>query len=215
MKIVAEKTKFHRFALYYDYTPDRVEFCRSLKESFGWDKFSFDVQGELKRWIFSDSLFIPVIVERFPEVQIDPDVESIVSQEQRWANEQKEKNKKIDEIRTKKDTNFKVSGLKKDLYSYQKVGVEFLLASGGRAIVADAPGLGKTAEALAYIKHMDFRRVLVVCPASVKFAWANEIVKWTRLSSVVINSKTDLASINPDINFWIINYDILKSITAN
>ena len=90
MKIVAEKTRFHRFALYYDYTPERVEFCRTLKESFGWDRFSFDVQGTLKRWVFTDSLFVPVLVERFPEVEIDPVVEKIVEHEQEWANKQKE-----------------------------------------------------------------------------------------------------------------------------
>ena len=101
MKIVAEETKFHRFALYYDYSQDRVEFCRSLKESFGWEKFSFDVQGELKRWIFSDSLLIPVIQERFPETQIDPEVEKIVREEQSWAREQRIKNEEIDQIRNR------------------------------------------------------------------------------------------------------------------
>lgn len=210
MKIVAEKSKFHRFALYYDYTPDRVEFCRNLKESFGWDRFSFETVGELKRWVFTDSLFIPVIAERFPEVQVEPQVEEIVQKEQTWANDQKIRAKKIDDIRVKKDTDFNVKGLKKDLYPYQKVGVEFLVASGGRAIVADAPGLGKTAQALGLIKHQGYKRTLVVCPASVKFSWEGEVTKWTRLSSVVIDSKTDLSKIDPDINVWIINYDILK-----
>jgi len=210
MRIVAEKTKYHRFSLYYDYTPDRVAFCRNLKESFGWDKFSFDVQGELKRWIFSDSLFIPVIAERFPEVMIEPQVEEIVKHEQSWVNEQNKKNQKIDEIRSKTDTSFEIKGLKGALYPYQKVGVEFLFASGGRAIVADAPGLGKTLQALGYINHMGFKRTLVVCPASVKFAWANEVKKWTRFKSIIINSKTDLSEITSDIEIWVINYDILK-----
>ena len=96
MKIVAERSKYHKFALYYDYSPDRVEFCRNLKDSFGWNKFSFEVDGKLKRWVFSDSLFIPVIQERFPEVQIEPNVEDVVKKEQSWANEQKRKNDEID-----------------------------------------------------------------------------------------------------------------------
>jgi len=210
MKIIAEKTKYHRFAFYYDYSPERVEFCRSLKESFGWAKFSFETEGELKRWLFSDSLFIPVIKERFPEVQIDEQVEQLVMQEQKWANELIKQEKKIDEIRKKVDTRFDVRGLKRDLYAYQKVGVEFLTASGGRAIIADAPGLGKTAQSLAFIKHSKFKRTLIVCPASVKFSWQNEVSKWTNLSSVVIDSKTDLSSVDTDVNVWIINYDILK-----
>lgn len=210
MKIVTEKTKYHRFALYYDYNPDRVEFCRQLKDSFGWQKFSFDVQGELKRWVFSDSLLIKVLQERFPEVQLEPGLMELVKTEQDWGNAQKEKEAKIDEIKEKEDTEFSVKGLKKNLYPYQKVGVEFLVASGGRAIVADAPGLGKTAQALAMIKHNGYQRVLVVCPASVKFAWELEVKKWTNLTSVVIDSKTKLEKISPEINVWIINYDVLK-----
>lgn len=210
MKIVSEKSKYHRFALYCDYSKDRIDFLRSLKDSFGWDKFSYEAIGDIKRWIFSDSLFIPVLVERFPEIQVDPQVEVVVRVEQSWLNDQKIKNDTIDDIRTKKDTEFNVKGLKKELYPYQKVGVEFLIASGGRAIVADAPGLGKTAQALAYIKHMGYKRSLVVSPASVKFAWQNEVAKWTNLSCVVIDSKTDISKIDSSIAVWIINYDILK-----
>lgn len=210
MKIIAEKTKYHRFSLYYDYTPDRVLFCKSLKDSFGWDKFSFQADGDLKRWVFSDSLFIPVLQEMFPEIHIEPEVEEIVRHEQRWTIQQNEKKELIDEIRQKKDTTFNVHGLKQELYPYQKVGVEFLVASGGRAIIADAPGLGKTAQSLGYIKHMGYKRVLVVSPASVKFAWASEVKKWTNLTAVVIDAKTDLSTISSDVNVWIINYDVLK-----
>lgn len=210
MKIEPFKTKYHRFILTYNYAPDRVDFCKTLKESFGWERFSFFSQASFKGWIFSDSLFVPVIAERFPEVQIDPDVEKIVRHEQEWTKKQKEKEDRIDLIKTKKDTDFSVKGLKKDLYAYQKVGVEFLVASGGRAIIADAPGLGKTAQALALVKHSNFKRTLVVCPASVKFSWENEVLKWTRLTSIVIDSKTNLSNIGSDINVWIINYDILK-----
>ena len=91
MKIVSEKSQYHRFALYYDYTPERVEFCKQLKDSFGWQKFSFNQYGELKRWVFSDSLFIPVIKERFPEAIVEPVVESVVFQEQSWAMEKQKK----------------------------------------------------------------------------------------------------------------------------
>lgn len=210
MKIVLEKTKYHRFALYYDYDPVKVEFCRQLKESFGWDRFNFDVMGQLKRWVFSDSFLVPVLAERFPEVVIEPQIESIVKNEQIWSREKKEKEEKIDNIRIKKDTDFQIKGIRGTLYPYQKVGVEFLVASDGRAIIADAMGLGKTVQALALIKHEGYKRSLVVCPASVKFSWESEVQKWTRMSSIVIDSSTDLGKIDPEINVWIINYDILK-----
>lgn len=105
-----------------------------------------------------------------------------------------------------------INGIKKnvELYDYQKVGVEFLLNSGGRALLADSPGVGKTAQALGYLTHSGHRRSLVVCPASVKFSWEAEIDKWTHLTSFVMDSKTDLEDIPPEINCIIINFDILK-----
>lgn len=210
MKITLDKSKYHRFRLYYDYTPDRVEFCRQLKESFGWDRFSFYSEGNQKFWAFTDSLFIPVLAEKFPEVDISPEAADLVKYEQRWEREKEIKNKKIEDIRSKTDTDFAVKGLKNELYPYQKIGVEFLVESEGRAIIADGMGLGKTCQAISFAKHMNFKRVLVVCPASVKFSWKNEVSKWTRFSSIVIDSKTDVKSIDSEINMWIVNYDILK-----
>ena len=210
MKIVAEKTQKHRFSLYYDYSPERVDFCRTLKDSFGWDRFSYEAQGSLRRWVFSDSLFVPVLAERFPEVEIEKQVEDIVTHEQGWANEAKKKAERVDEIKVKTDTDFHVKGLKKELYNYQRVGVEFLAVSNGRAIIADEMGVGKTAQALAYIKHAGYKRTLVVCPASVKFAWETEVKKWTNLKAVIIDPKTDITKIDPDVHIWVINYDILK-----
>jgi len=210
MKIALEKSKYHRFSLTYDYSIDKVEFCKSLKESFGFQRFSFEALPHTKRWVFSDSLFIPVILERFPEVFIESQVKKIVMAEQGWAQEAQKKNNALDEIKVKTETNFHVKGLKKELYAYQKVGVEFLVASGGKAIIADEMGVGKTAQSLSYVKHMGFKRTLVVCPASVKFSWETEVAKWTNLKSIVIDAKTDITKIDADVNVWIINYDILK-----
>jgi len=146
MKIIAENNKYHRFAFYYDFSLEKVEFCQKLKESFGWKKFSFNSDDGLKRWIFSDSLLVPVIQEKYPGVMVDSKVVSIVEKEQAWATTQKEQIKQIDKVKNKTETDFDVKGLKQEMYDYQRVGVEFLVASGGRAIVADAMGClsGKT-----------------------------------------------------------------------
>jgi len=210
MKISLERSQYHRFALYYSYDPERVSFCQSLKESFGWENFSFSSQGSQKRWVFSDSLLIPIIEERFPETEVEPGARSIVVTEQAWARAQGEKNQEIDSIKIKLDTTFHIKGIKGEMYPYQKVGTEFLVASGGRAIIADAMGLGKSLQALAYIKHSGHKRTLIVCPASVKFAWEVEIKKWTNLSSVIIDSKTKFSEIDSSVNLWIVNYDILR-----
>ena len=103
-----------------------------------------------------------------------------------------------------------VNGIKGNLYEYQKLGVEFFLNSGGRALLADSPGVGKTVQALGFLTHTQYKRSLIVCPASVKFSWENEIDKWTNLSSFVVGPKTKLEEIPPDVNCIIVNYDILK-----
>lgn len=105
-----------------------------------------------------------------------------------------------------------VRGIKKNvnLYEYQKEGIEFLLNSGGRALLADSPGVGKTAQALGFVAHSGYNRTLIVCPASVKFSWENEIEKWTNLKSYVVGPKTDLKDVPAEVNCIIINFDILK-----
>ena len=108
------------------------------------------------------------------------------------------------------DKVMEINNVKGKLYDYQKVGIEFLLNSGGRALLADSPGVGKTAQALGYIAHAGHKRSLIVCPASVKFAWESEIAKWTKLESFVVGPHTDLDDIPFEVNCVIINFDILK-----
>ena len=210
MQIKAEKSRYHRFALYFDYTPDRIEFCRVLKESFGWQRFSYDSAHGQKRWVFSEGLFVKLLSERFPEVEIEPQVMQVYLHEVGIAETAKQREKTVAEVREKTTSDLKIKGITGELYDYQKVGVEFLLASGGRAIIADPPGLGKTLQALGYHSHSDFDRTLVIAPASVKSSWEKEVKKWTKLSYVVIDSKTKLADIPASTKVWIINYDILK-----
>jgi len=103
-----------------------------------------------------------------------------------------------------------ITGIKGNLYEYQKEGINFLLESGGRALLADSPGVGKTVQALGYIVLKNHKRNLIVCPASVKFSWENEIKLWTNLKSFVVGSQTDLKDIPHDVECIIINFDILK-----
>ncbi len=65
------------------------------------------------------------------------------------------------------------------LRPYQELGVQFLLRSGGRALLGDEQGLGKTVQAIEYMRrHILPKRVLIVCPASMKLVWRNEVEKW-------------------------------------
>ncbi|MBP5301177.1 MAG: SWIM zinc finger family protein [Victivallales bacterium] len=76
--------------------------------------------------------------------------------------------------------------LKCELFDYQIDGMLFL-AFRGRAILADEMGLGKTVQAVAAASVMkevlNISRVLVVCPASLKLEWQEQIAKFTHEGS--------------------------------
>ena len=58
------------------------------------------------------------------------------------------------------------------LYPFQYVGVQFAQLAGGRCLIGDDMGIGKTIQALAHIAlNQDQLPALVLCPASVKYNW--------------------------------------------
>ena len=75
------------------------------------------------------------------------------------------------------------------LYPYQAEGALFA-ARAGRALIADDMGLGKTVQAIAaaelLARHFGVRRVLVVCPTSLKQQWQREIARFARRQAQVL-----------------------------
>ena len=70
--------------------------------------------------------------------------------------------------------NIDFSDINLELFDYQKRGVYFAVLS-KRCIIADDLGLGKTVQAVVAAKKMGARKVLVICPKSIKYRWASEI----------------------------------------
>jgi SNF2 family DNA or RNA helicase len=108
--------------------------------------------------------------------------------------------------------------LKQPLLPYQLDGIAFA-AGAGRAILADEMGLGKTiqgvgvAELLA--REAGVRKVLVVCPASLKSQWRSEIERFSgRSTDIVSGAAKDRAhAYAGDAFFTICNYEqVLKDI---
>lgn len=69
-----------------------------------------------------------------------------------------------------------------DLFPHQRAGVKFL-ATARRALLADEPGLGKTAQAIRALTELTRQDVtafpaLVVCPNTLKQNWKREIERW-------------------------------------
>jgi len=69
-----------------------------------------------------------------------------------------------------------------DLFPHQRAGVKFL-ATARQALLADEPGLGKTAQAIRALKAVkdggeDVFPALIVCPNTLKKNWQREFKKW-------------------------------------
>ncbi|MBN2715437.1 MAG: DEAD/DEAH box helicase [Deltaproteobacteria bacterium] len=105
------------------------------------------------------------------------------------------------------------------LLPHQVDGIAFA-ASAGRAILADDMGLGKTIQGIGVAELLarkcNIRRVLVICPASLKSQWRNEVNRFCgRSVQLVMGSAVERASqYHGDAFFTVCNYEqTLKDIT--
>jgi len=143
------------------------------------------------------------ITTKFPEATIDPAIIEHL--------ENRKKLKSISNAMNSKATfelgNF---GHGKKLMPFQLAGLEFIERSNGRCMLSDEMGTGKTCQTLSYLQlHKDLRPAIIVCPASLKFNWKNEIKSWLDDE----NSKVEIINGGKSEaltgNIIVINYDIL------
>lgn len=108
------------------------------------------------------------------------------------------------------------SFMKLQPYVYQKEGAHFLELTNGNAIIGDQPGVGKTIQPVIYAIKNKLNRVLIICPASLKLNWRNEILKFTNEKGFVFKhtkkrvEKVELFS-KEESMFHIINYESLDT----
>lgn len=112
-----------------------------------------------------------------------------------------------------------------ELYPFQKAGVRWIEDRGGRAMVADEPGLGKTLQALGFLaRHPEALPALIVCPATLKANWYKEVLRFTSFKPMIISSKTSLKAFKdlgfaaalvpePGYDVVIMNYDLFGAET--
>ena len=110
--------------------------------------------------------------------------------------------------------------LKVELLPYQLDGIAFAAAA-GRAILADDMGLGKTIQAIGIAellaREAGIRKVLIVCPASVKSQWRSEILRFSeRDCQIVLGGSEQRASqYENGCFFTVCNYEqVLRDILA-
>ena len=89
---------------------------------------------------------------------------------------------------------------------HQKIAIEKLLAN-DKFILADDMGLGKTTSAVIASLESGAKKVLIVCPASLKINWEREIKNYTDRRVLIIEGR----KWGSTFDFYIINYDIIKN----
>lgn len=151
------------------------------------------------------------------DVHVYPDAEEFIQR----ALMQKRLCRRCEEVRKSPSAHpLRKNLLSVELLPYQLDGIAFAVGA-GRAILADDMGLGKTiqgigvAELLA--KEVDIRRVLVVCPASLKSQWRSEVGKFSnRTCQLVMGSGQERAALyQSDAFFTVCNYEqVMRDLTA-
>jgi SNF2 family DNA or RNA helicase len=89
---------------------------------------------------------------------------------------------------------------------HQKVAVEKLLAN-NKFILADDMGLGKTTSAVIASLESKARKILIVCPASLKINWEREIRNYSDRKVLIVEGR----KWGSTFDYYIINYDIIKN----
>ena len=90
--------------------------------------------------------------------------------------------------------------------SHQKEAIEKLVGS-KRFILADDMGLGKTTSTIIAALETGVKKILIVCPASLKINWEREIANYSDRSVFIAEGK----KYSTEADFVIVNYDILKN----
>jgi SWI/SNF-related matrix-associated actin-dependent regulator 1 of chromatin subfamily A len=174
-------------------------------------KFKYEVDGrkwnDKEKWWEFPAVHLPKAFNVFGPTNIKCD-EKVLN----LLEKLKDRREDLDEIRVKEDVDFKIKGMKLELYNYQRVGVNFVERADGRCLIADAPGLGKTAQAIGYAQHKNLKTI-IVCPLSVVVNWQREIKKFTGKDSTIWDSKSYDGKLSNQ--FHICHYDAVAKVVGD
>lgn len=90
--------------------------------------------------------------------------------------------------------------------NHQKEAIQKLVEN-KRYVLADDMGLGKTTSTIIAALESGAKKILIICPASLKINWQREIENYTQRSVYISEGK----NFSTEHDFVIINYDIIKN----
>lgn len=197
-------------AVLFKYNPDLIEIARAIPNR------RFDRDGRLsgypKSWVFpatAHDLQAAFSLFGRENVKCGAEIEGL-----------------IDRARTSlaqsRATEAQISvPTKIEPYPFQKAGIQFVSDHGGRALIADEMGVGKSLQALGWTLVSQELPALVLCPANLRINWLREAKKFTNLRCLIISSKSSLkafqrqgldVSTQPENGYDLViaNYDLLS-----
>jgi len=195
------KTNLNQLLITFQYNPIIVSVVTKFEGR------SFD--NKTKTW-FVPNIHVIKVVDTLTPLGFKADSEVL-----EIYNKRIEKNKNI-ELSLEKTPNKKIQELDLPLFDFQKKGVSFLNEIGS-GILGDEPGLGKTLQSLAVTLLNKSQKNLIVCPASLKLQWEEEIFKWVKDTKVYVVSGTkkqrdiiyNKALKEKKVFYLIINYELV------
>lgn len=168
------------------------------------EKFKYEIDGRTwdgdnRRWEFP-AVQLTKLVSAFPDAKLSDSANAMYLK-------LKSRREDLDELRTSEETDFKIKGMKLDPYAYQALGVQFVDRAGGRCLIADEPGLGKTMQAIAYAQLHNLKTI-IVCPLSVVINWKREVKKFVGKEATIWDSKGYDGKLSNQ--FHIVHYDAVS-----
>ncbi|XP_054979212.1 SWI/SNF-related matrix-associated actin-dependent regulator of chromatin subfamily A-like protein 1 isoform X2 [Sorex araneus] len=178
-----------RFEADIGYSKDLIELFRKMKSKI--------YDANTRKWSFLLEEH-DVLIEQarlIPQVQLEPLPKTLL---QAFASQLKKTCVEADIPEA--DLSGVDAKLVSSLLPFQRAGVNFAIAKGGRLLLADDMGLGKTIQALCIAAF--YRKewpLLVVVPSSVRFTWKQAFLRWLPSLSedsinVVVSGKDRLAA---------------------
>lgn len=100
----------------------------------------------------------------------------------------------------------------KELWGFQKADISYALRR-KNTLIGDQPGLGKTPIAICFANEINAKRVLVVCPASIRIQWVKRIREWTTMPwgyhiHAIMNGRH---GVHPNAEWTVVSYDLART----
>ena len=99
-----------------------------------------------------------------------------------------------------------------ELWPFQKCNLEYALQR-RNTLIGDQPGLGKTPVAICFANEIKAKRILVICPASIRIQWVKKIREWTTLRwpYCIHPILVGRHGVHPTAEWTVVSYDLART----